>query len=84
MVNWVAVRAARLDFLNLNVDRNRYVSNSARSERCANCKIGDALHMRATHYAFVIRSNINKQLVQGNILLSQRSDEIAVLQPSYG
>lgn len=77
-------RSAFLYLLHLNVGRNRDMCDSSGGQSCPNCKVGYTLHVRAIHDALVVSGDVDKELVESDILLGEGTDQVTVLQTGDG
>ena len=71
-----------LEFLFLKIYWNRDMSHAAVGKRGAASQINDVFHMGGAHDAFVVNGDINEQLIQRDILLGVRTNQVVELQAS--
>src|SRR5437588_4439445 len=77
----VAARSLFLfDLLFLQVDRERDVCHSVVGKSGSSSQVRDVLYMCRSHNAFVKNGDIHEELVESDILLSQRANEIVKLK----
>src|SRR5581483_11959826 len=67
----------------LNIFRNSQVSDGAARHCHFDCFVQDIVKMGRTHYPFVVRGDIHKELVQRHILMEVRTTEIVESMTGY-
>src|SRR5947209_15421926 len=75
---------AIFEFVFLKVDRNRDVRNSTIGKSSSAGEINDVFYMSRAHHALVVNRNVHEELIEGDVLLRARANQIVKLQSSDG
>src|SRR5207245_8952464 len=73
---------AIFEFVFLKVDRNRDVRNSTIGKSSSAGEINDVYYMSRAHHALVVNRNVHKELIEGDVMLRARANQILKLQSS--
>src|SRR5215475_11548047 len=80
-MSYVAARSLfLLDLFLLEVNRESYVSHSMVCKRDSAGQVSNVFDMCRSHDPFVKNGDIHEELVERNVLLSERADEVVKLQ----